>query len=299
MELYEKPFKTFEEQADLLLSRGLVAEKNNLIDALKRIGYYRLTGYLHIFKNEDETYRNDISLEYIYCIYRFDRKLRLLVYDAIERFEVYLRTNLVYELSKTQGPFGYLQKDNFPDITQRNYEIFIDKCKTNFDRSKEEFAEHFKEKYINDNEDEELKLLPPYWMLANVFDFGNLFTLYRASDQQTRRKVANEIGVNARTLRSWLGVLNNVRNICAHHSRLWNRTLGSPAIPNNETWNNVDSQNKKTYPILCVLQYCLKRMAPNSSWKERFFELIDTFPEINLEFMGFPKNWKETTLWKN
>lgn len=88
MELYEKPFKTFEEQADLLLSRGLIADGNSLIEAVKRIGYYRLTGYIHIYKNEDESYRDDISLENICCIYRFDRQLRLLVFDAIERFEV-------------------------------------------------------------------------------------------------------------------------------------------------------------------------------------------------------------------
>ena len=118
---YNKPFLTFEQQADLLISRGLICDRSDLISKLESVGYYRLSGYLHLFKVDDDEFVDNTTLDKVYEIYRFDRQLRVLVIDAIERFEVYVRTNLVYKLSERYGAFGFLDSKTLPRLKINEY----------------------------------------------------------------------------------------------------------------------------------------------------------------------------------
>lgn len=107
MGTYTKPWLSFEQQADLLINkRGLVADRDNLIKHLADIGYYRLSGYWYILKRQpkvdkdgtqDERFIEGTSFDQIWRLYIFDRRFRLVVLDAIERVEVYFRTQLAYE----------------------------------------------------------------------------------------------------------------------------------------------------------------------------------------------------------
>lgn len=102
---------SFEKQAELLLSRGLIADKPDLIAKLKSVNYYRLSGYLYPFKQQNsENYKDGTDFTEIWNRYRFDRKLRFLVLDGIERIEVALKTDIAFEFSHLYGPFGYLNK---------------------------------------------------------------------------------------------------------------------------------------------------------------------------------------------
>ena len=96
---YKKSPLTFEQQADLLISRGLQADRAQLISSLKSVNYYRLTGYLYPFRMADDTFKPGTTLEMVWRRYSFDRRLRVLVMDAIERVEVAVRTQLVYHFS--------------------------------------------------------------------------------------------------------------------------------------------------------------------------------------------------------
>lgn len=290
MSEYTKPFLTYEQQADLLISRGLICDKNELINKLKRVGYYRLSGYLHLFKVSNDKFIEDTTLDNVYEIYRFDRQLRVLTIDAIERFEVYVRTNLIYKLSEKYGAFGYLDKDSLPRLKDKDYEGFILKCKRNYSRSSEVFVKHFKEVYGDTHH------LPPYWMLANLMDFGMVFTLYRGAEPQIRQEIASDFNVKAKVFESWLRSINTVRNICAHHSRLWNKPIGAPIIPKDKKWDT-SRNNHKVYCILSILSYILNVVAPNSSWKNRFINLLHNYPNIDLRRMGFPENWDINSFW--
>lgn len=223
---YEKPFATFDDQVDLLLSRGMQGDKAVIRDHLVDVGYYRLSGYWHIFKQEDNSFKPETTFEKVWNIYTFDRQLRLIVLDAVERVEVYFRTQLAYELAKNTGPFGFLEQENLPRLNNQKYEKFIEKCKGKVAFSREPFIVHFRDKY-GDSHD-----LPPYWMLVNTMDFGQMLTLYKGASVQIRNKLAKDLGLSARVLESWLVSLNTVRNICAHHGRLWNRVAGNrPMVP--------------------------------------------------------------------
>ena len=112
---------------------------------------------------------------------------------------------------------------------------FIEKSKECVKRSRDPFIVHYKEKYHSDNP-------PPYWILVHVLGFGQIVTVYKGASPQVKRNIADELGVPSKTLCSWLKTLNVVRNITAHHGRLWNRVLGvKPRIfdfyeMNNAQW---------------------------------------------------------------
>lgn len=100
---------------------------------------------------------------------------------------------------------------------------------------------------------------------------------------------------------SWLHAINTVRNMCAHHARLWNKTLGyKPIVPkSDEAWNYVRVHNNKTFAILSILNYLLVRIAPDTKWKSRLVALLDEYPRIDTSRMGFPADWQSDPLWSN
>lgn len=296
---YTKPFLTFEEQADLLINeRGMVANREDLVCHLQDVGYYRLSGYWHIYKKPDgsEHFWEGTTFERVWGLYVFDRQLRLVVLDAVERVEVYVRTQLAYLLAQETGPFGFGDNANLPRMKPDEYEYFMEKCKSVYHRAEhgEPFARHFHEKYGDVHD------LPPYWVLVNMMEFGMVVTLYRGSPVAVRQEIASNLGVSARVLDSWLTTINTVRNICAHHGRLWNRVIGtSPKIPKAAEWHDpYEVRNDKIFGTLTVLSYLLERIAPNTGWRTRLLDKVFELTPRNQERMGFVGDWRECPFWK-
>jgi len=132
---YKKPYLSFEEQADMLIERGMGGSRDALLQCLQSVGYYRMSGYWHIF-HEDNVFADSATIEEVIDIYCFDRQLRLIVLDAIERVEVYFRTQLAHKLSRDFGPFGYLDPEGLPRLSLKQHQEFIGKCHATFDRSR-------------------------------------------------------------------------------------------------------------------------------------------------------------------
>ena len=290
---YLKKALTYDEQADLLISRGLECDRAVLIAHLEAVSYYRLSGYLYPYRHEDDSFKAGTCFSDVWDAYTFDRRFRLIVLDAIERVEVYVRSKLAYELSHLQGPFGYLERTNLPGLTDDEYDSFIIKSKQCFKRCHEPFANHFKKKYGDSHE------LPPYWIIVESFDFGLISKLYKGAPKTVRKAIANELGIQMPVMTSWLHAINTVRNICAHHARLWNKTLGyKPIAPKGETnWDCVRTRNDKVFAILCILNYLLGQIAPDTKWINRLIALLDEYPQIDTSQMGFPEDWQSNPLW--
>jgi abortive infection bacteriophage resistance protein len=296
---YDKPPLSFEAQANLLISRGLIADKKDLIARLQTVNYYRLSAYLYPFRNfPHETYIDKTTLILVWKHYTFDRQLRILVMDAIERVEVAIRTQLIHFFVDKYGPFDYQNACNLPKLDTVKYERWEKELTEEVSRSKETFIVHFKSKYGIEHP------LPPLWMLTEVMSFGKMLTLFNGVDDEIRRKIAHEYGVQDNILQSWLGTINVVRNISAHHCRLWNRELGyKPLFPKKQKypqWHNPFTlPNNRIFAILTILKYLLTIIAPTSKWSERFYDLLQRYPEIVLTDMGFPENWKKHSVWSN
>jgi abortive infection bacteriophage resistance protein len=299
---YLKPVLAFEEQADQLLRRGMVGDRDLIIRRLRGVSYYRLSGYWYPFRELDpltpgavlDSFLPGTSFSEIWKRYAFDRQLRLLVMDAIERIEVFVRSQLAFHHASHHGPFAYaLDRRVLNRLLDKDYKRFTDELGGQ-KQNKESFVVHFYTKYGTDHTH------LPVWMACELLTFGSMFTFYRGSEDAIRRDVAASFGIHDSVLESWLQTLNVVRNICAHHNRLWNRVLGvKPKIPNKSPdWNRpVPISNDRVFCILTICRYCLSRIAPQSRWEDRIRALLKKYPSISVTAMGFPTNWEQCPIW--
>ena len=296
---YQKPPLSFEDQADLVLSRGLVADRADLVARLKAVNYYRLSAYWYTFRipgDPTDRVQPGTSLDTVWRRYRFDRQLRLLVMDAIERVEIAIRTRIVNRHVMQHGPFGYLDRATLPGMSFENHRRLQEKVHTEAEYSHEEFVRHYLGKYTSETD-------LPLWMACELLTFGGMLTLFNGLPTRTKKDVAQDFGLNVPILGSWLRAINQIRNICAHHSRLWNREFGiRPMLPYRETfpdWHEpVGITDDRLFGILTVLYFLLKQVAPQSRWRQRLASLFAEYGDIPLRFMGFPDNWETSLLWQ-
>lgn len=293
---YIKPPLTYEQQADLLLTRGLLADRGLLIERLRAVNYYRLCAYWHPYKRPDNTFAPGTQFDEVWQHYVFDRHLRLFLMDAIERIEVAVRSRLVYELVHRYGPFAHLDSRAWQGLKTNERQRFVDELRENAQRSRETFVDHFR---INYDEFPDL----PLWAAAETMTFGNMLTQFRSAGMPIQRSIADQFGLAGRVLESWLLTLNYVRNLCAHHSRLWNRELAiKPLIPdprNHPAWHApLAISNRRIFVVLTLQRVLIVKIAPQSGWRDRIFDLFDRYPGIPLTPMGIPAEWRTHDLWK-
>jgi abortive infection bacteriophage resistance protein len=215
---YNKPALTFNQQIKLLQSRGLViSDITNAKDILSRISYYRLSAYFLPFEEKRDTFRKDIRLEHIIQLFLFDHNLKYILWEGIEALEVALRTQITYFFSLKYEPFGYIQKDNF-SLKFIGHQKWLEEIEKELSRSKETFVEHFRNKY---NESKAL----PIWMMTELMSFGALSIMYKGLKADIKREVSKIFSLEYRLYASAIHSIVFIRNICAHHGRLWNREM--------------------------------------------------------------------------
>lgn len=330
VEGYPKPWKSYEEQLDLLISRGLaVTDRPRALEYLQRIGYYRLSGYWYPFRERSgpfifldeqgrrparkyrkvvtlalDEFRPGASFEDAVKLYVFDKKLRLLAMDALERIEIALRVDISHTLGEID-PAAYLRPELFHESFGRElnngrgvtkHHEWLSRHARLINESKEEFVRHNKTKY---------GLPLAIWVACEVWDFGTLSQLYAGMREQEQDAISEKYGVhNGRTFATWLRSLNYLRNVCAHHSRLWNRNIvDQPKLPSakNVAWvvpfQEDTHLRARCYLLLCIARHLLQVVNPSSSWPARIRTHLESFPELshlglNLAGMGAPDDWK-------
>jgi abortive infection bacteriophage resistance protein len=301
---YTKPALSFQAQANLLISRGLVVDDPmELVNYLQQVNYYRLSGYWFTFKVIDpvtglETFKPATTFQMIRECYEFDRKLRLLLMDAIERIEVAIfRTRMVETHTSLYGPFGYAELKNYnPKFPQAGLNKLLLDISEDEGRSYEEFIHRYRFKYSSE------KYLP-LWMVTELMSFGQLLTLYRNQHLSLKQAISHKFNLFPMVLDSWLLTLNYIRNNCAHHARLWNRPLPLPIMlpdkKHDSRWYNpVQIQNNSIFSVLTMVEYLLRFIVPTSPLKSSIKQLLAAYPVIPLKPMGFPKDWQDSPLWK-
>lgn len=302
---YNKPPLSFEAQVDLLHKRGMVGEKDLMVSRLRSVNYYRLSGYWHTYRKPNasdaecrhDDFQDGTLFTDIWNRYAFDRRLRVLVMDAIERIEVTVKTALAYHHSHNHGIFAYADDpSSMPKLSSYERADYLKRINEECGRSKEVFYKHFQRKYSDEH-----KHLP-IWMATEIMSFGSVLTFYRGASHQVKQNVATIFGLPDKVFDSWLLALNAVRNICAHHSRLWNRELGvKPIIPRLKEypdWHTpVKIENNKLFCIVTICRHSLHRIAPQSKWPERLKQLFNEYHYIPKTSMGFPVNWDASPIW--
>lgn len=285
-----KPSLTCSDQLNLMVSRGLrVNDRNEALQRLSELNYYRLRGYWLAFE-KDDAFIEGTTFEDITDVYDLDSKFRRWVWAALEPIEIKARTTLAQHLSMAYGPLAHLNSGLFNNASMHAESI-------NNVRREIEQARKNKVPCVLHNLKKYGEL--PIWAAVEIMSLGTVSKLYgnlsntavNKDGTAVMKAIAEEFGLKPHTLRSWLRHLTYVRNICGHHSRLYNRVM-----TNRPTLLKADKPyaSNKQFPTLLVLM----RIYQNS-WPEKWNEMVNELDcimsghDAALRSMGFPDNWKQ------
>lgn len=293
---YPKTIKTFDQQIAILKSRGLCFnDEARAKQLLQNISYYRMSGYWYplLSDKQNHIFKAGATFEQAYSIYKFDARLRTLILSEISKIEVAVRTQIAYIMSHAHGGQWFTDSSLFKNPAK--HAKTLSKIDEEYSRSDEDFVTAFKAKYSDH--------FPPSWITLEITSLGTLSLLYsNLKDGQCKRDIANYFGVADTVMVSWLHAITYIRNICAHHSRLWNKILGiRPTVPrrtHNPFVQIPASTNRKVYFILCMITYLLDIINPSNTLRDRLRDLFIEYPNIDLAAMGFPSNWQNEPLWR-
>lgn len=275
-----------------------VPDELRALGCLGHINYYRLRAYwIHMEGPKDPAtgdhcFQPGASFEDALALYVFDRKLRLLTLDAIERIEVSVRTRWANHLARAYGPHAHLDASHFRNRNQ--HARSLEDLSKEMDRSTETFIKHLTTAY-----DEP----PPIWAACEVMSFGQLSRwISNLKLRQGRKAIATAYGLDAQVLVSFLHHLATVRNLCAHHNRLWNRRFTvTMQVPQHlppalaACFNPAADRNLAN--TLAMLAVMLRAASPGTSWPRRVKDLILATPHADPAAMGFPARWQTQSLW--
>ena len=293
---FQKPYTSAHDLVGLLQSRGLfIANCAKAERYLEFIGYYRLSAYMYPLlqmPKEEHRYKPGSSFKQVMMLYRFDKKLRLLIFNEIEKIEVAVRSTIVNIGSEMTGnPFWMTDSSNFVDAAK--FHRTMDLIDAELHRSREDFIVHFKQTYSD--------AYPPAWILAEVLPFGvitNIFSNIKVA--RIKKNIAKRFGLQVAPFESWLTIVTLTRNSCCHHARVWNKqNTIRPMLPNRMagSWITLSTDTLRIYFDLCIIKYFLNIISPNNDMKAKIDVLLSAFPSIDTNAMGFPRGWENEPLW--
>ena len=317
---YNKPHLTFEEPLQKLKNNKLVISNDSFaIKKLSHTNYYRLSAYFLPFQYpKNSTHSNkffdDVEFREIINLYDFDAKLRRLIFGALEVLEVYVRTQIAYHHALKYGAFGYLEHANFQCDTVV-FEELMEDIKKESKRSDEIFVNHFREKYNATD--------LPLWSVVEVLSLGTISKLFYAMHNDDKQLVCSQVSVSTTVFGKWLHAFTIVRNICAHHSRIWNKELRvSFAIPSKNPLfdplrkitkakfkeekageliyeNREFDNNSSVFFALSVIKYFFDSMGEEVDFVNELKTLIKEHPSVDLKAMGFVDGWEDLDIWSD
>lgn len=297
---FTKPAIDVDAQIALLKQRGLVVHDGGLArHYLQFVGYYRLAGYalpLQVNYNADGSHRflDGTTFEDVLDLYVFDRKLRMAVMDAVERIEVAVRALLSQTMSELHGPHWFTEAAHF--VPSFRHAKFIDRVKDDIGHDssraavRQTFIKHYYDKYGDPD-------LPPSWMVFETLSFGTVSQAFKNLTRQNQKPVAKAFGLDGTVLGSWLHALSYVRNLAAHHQRLWNRVYTIKPIAARHLATDLQDTTR-FYAQAVIIQALLRVVAPESRWAQRLADLMAQHPSVRSDRLGFPEGWQQRAIWR-
>lgn len=289
-----KPALTCAEQIERLknVHNLTIADDAAALEILKKVNYYRLSAYgLGLSQKDDkEKYVEGITLEHIYRLYQFDSIFRNILVHVIEQLEIQLRTQISNFLALKYGSEGYVDPENFTEKKNKEgasvHTSIIDSFRNECERQKNTpFVKHHMEKYDGHF---------PIWVAVELFTFGNLSSLYSIMKMEDKKEIAKLYYTEPKYLGSWILALIEIRNICAHYSRLYNMPLKQTPYLYSENRKYRTGTLNKIFPVLISIKRMLDVDPRWSSFETQLEALIEEYSDVvRLSFMGFPKEWKD------
>ena len=305
-----KPAYTIFDQLALLKQRGMTfRDEAQAFNRLKNISYYRLKGYWWDTQSDpiQHTFRNGTCFEDVMKRYDFDLQLRQLLFGGIEQIEIAVRSKMIYHLSIAYGGLWYLDPSLFDDKvhiydgkSMTAHCKVLEELQKEFDRSQEDFIKDHKRNYPGQP--------AQAWKILEIASMGTLSKLYKNLKKTLpeRSVISNEMGINSpHVFSGWLEAIAFIRNVIAHHSRLWSRTMVKrPSLqlnnPAGEWFNNPPRQGQidKPFSTISCMVYLCKHLTRTDDIKQKIINLIDRYPNVPIYKMGFFNNWRNEPLWE-
>ena len=262
---YSSPF----ELVQLLKSRGLIINDEQRAEAyIQNIGYYRLSAYMLPFLTMPKTnhiFKPGVTFDNVLDLYRFDKKLRVLLFNEIEKIEIAFREAVANVTARMSGDIFWMTD-----------------------------SRHFKSTYSDP--------YAPAWMISEIIPFGTTVQLYKnLADQRIRKQIAKQFYLQPQALESWVTTLALTRNACCHHTRVWNKVnliIPADAKHMSRPWLTIPATKDRIYFNICMIKFFLDIISPSNDFKNKLHTLFCKFPQIDLKAMGFPTGWENEPLWK-
>lgn len=299
--IFHKPSKSPNALLRHLQLKGLGTrrQQDKARQALEFIGYHRLLIYMRPLQDTHKRFFATVQFDDILKLYEFDRLLRLIFLDAIDRIEVAFRSAIINTLAldRACGPHFYQDSIHFIDpVSHRN----LLKQVLNL-RDKDNAAlNHY---YANYN----TPALPPIWAVLEAMTIGQLSTLFSTLHLDHRKSVSAKFGYDESVLSTWLKSLTLLRNVCAHHGRLWNASITASAPKYAKTIKSEFPHNDdrgRFFARAVVVQALLAQIDPTSDWKWKFKQLMAAIPlsvlakaGLTASDLGIVHGWEARQFW--
>lgn len=271
------------EQVQNLKEIGLTIEDEQYaVSILNDISYFRLIkAYSLTLKPKNGNYNTGVTFEQIVQLYKFNSRLRQLVFPLIEKIEVNLRCRVANFFSEKYGIFGYEDSTNFQNVD--HYRSFLVEIEHEIERNaKSPFVLNFRKAYI------EPKI--PFYALVELFSFGTLSKFYKNLKNSDKKVIAQQYGIGYTYLESWIENISFVRNICAHYGRLYNARLPKTPMLYQQYYDS-GIGNQRIFATLLCMKHLLRNDKDWLPFVDALQELCDRYAVVDVSTMGFPADW--------
>lgn len=284
----QQPPLTVEQQIENLLELGLTIEDTNYASTLLNdVSYFRMIkAYSLGLKPKNGKYNDGITFKQIVDLYKFNSNFRQSLFAVIERVEVNLRCRLANYFSYKYGVLGYESPDNFAN--PEYHAEFLEDIQHEISRnSKSPFVKNFRDNYVDSK--------IPMYALVELFSFGTLSKFFKNMKNEDKKAVASSYGIGYTYFESWIESIAYVRNLCAHYGRLYNAKLAkTPMMYKQYTAAGIG--NIRVFGVLICISKIVPRDEHWSSFVKQLEDLINKYPAVKIETMGFPTEWQKYLL---
>lgn len=300
MSNFTKPAKSIDDLYDVLIQRWLIIDDISEVKKdLEHIWYFRLTWYLKYFQEPNDIFFEWITFKKVLDHYIFDRKLRLLTFDAIEKIEVSVKSSMNHYMATNFWIYWYLDTSLFQLTNikkQKIYEKFIKKVKKIKRKPSSVFVKEYFRKYTSED-------FLPSWMLVEELTIWEISTIYNLLNTNHRVQISSVYNTYEKDFGTWLQLLNTLRNISAHHGRLWNRKYITKLKTTDVKFKNIfhtklnDHWSKEVIPnyhnATLIIYYLLNCINENFWWLDDLNKLVLKYYWIvDINHMWFHTDWK-------
>lgn len=283
-----KPFLSVEDQVQRLRDNGLAltaAEAAEAVRFLQDHNYYRVSGYFRYFQVNPPAGNNrftaDASFAKIQAAYSFDRRLTEQLQSGLAEFEIVFRSQLAYLIAQSTGPGSYLDEGTYEDRNGARG-VLLKSIDDELKRSTERFVQHHRDQGKS----------VPVWAAVEALSLGTtskMYGLIKDADG-VYKPLAARFGISHRASRKIFRAMSVLRNVCAHHGRIWNRNHGIDVEAPRPVWTEKDRSIYKHTPWAwaVTLGYLVDNVRGDDSYSQSFWDFIDDEPAWLCEGLTYP-----------